>query len=584
MLKVLQSWLLPTRFFEGSAAERQRSMLIQLLVAAGIATLIFYFIDRPNYDHSANLWGAAGYVVLLALLMAGMPYLWTVNAYLLWTLLYLAYVSVVTGGVHSPVMVWMTIAVMPGILLMDQAIAFSWVLVAMAVNGCLLLAGRYGWIDTTAHMTHRDVVWALSSQLSVICIAIYVVYIAEYLNRKQLADMDRSNAELEKTHQALMRAQEHKVEFLASIGHELRTPMNAILGLNGLLRSDLSADPHDVEVVDHIRRSTEQLLQLVNDVLDFSQLQAGRITWHEEEFSLRETLSQVLTTFKAPAEEKVIRLTLDVQAPENLWVMGDRQRLVQVLSNLLANALKFTPTGSIQVRVKSEEKGLMFEVQDTGIGIAADRQQQVFLGFEYADIETNRQYGGTGLGLAICERLVTLQGGAIGLTSQLGLGSRFWFQLPLRLAPPQAAKAADDITQLQANDTLKILLVDDNDVNLIVARMLLNKCLPRATVVEVSSAALALEKLRTLPMDIVLMDVIMPEMDGMQATQAIRHSFAPPVSDIPVLALTASANPVDQASCLDAGMNDVLLKPLDERELLSKISKALALCAQRGRA
>ncbi len=584
MLKLLQSWLLPTRFFEGPAAERQRSMLIQLLLAAGIAALIFYFIDRPNYDHIANLWGAAGYFVLLLLLIVGLPYLWTVNAYLLWTLFYLAYVSVVTGGVHSPVMVWMTIAVMPAILLMNQAIAFSWVLGAMAVNGLLLLAGRYGWLDTTAHMTHRDVAWAMSSQLCVIGIAMYVVYIAEYLNRKQLADMERSNAELEKTHQALLRAQEHKVEFLASIGHELRTPMNAILGLNGLLRSDLAADPHDVEVVDHIRRSTEQLLQLVNDVLDFSQLQAGRITWHEEEFALRETLRQVLANFEAPAQEKGIQLTLDVQAPDNLWVMGDRQRLMQVLSNLLANALKFTPTGSIQVRVNSQADGLLFEVQDTGIGIATDRQQQIFLGFEYADIETNRQYGGTGLGLAICERLVSLQGGTIGLTSELGLGSRFWFQLPLRLASPQAAKAADDITQLQANRDLKILLVDDNDVNLIVARMLLNKCLPSATVVEVSSAALALEKLRTQPLNIVLMDVIMPEMDGMQATQVIRHSFASPLSDIPVLALTASANPVDQAKCLEAGMNDVLLKPLDERELMGKISKALALHAQRGRA
>ena len=582
MLKLLQSLLVPTRFFEGSAPERQRSMLIQLLAAAGIAALIFYFIDRPNYDHITNLWGASGYFVLLALLMAGMPYLWTVNAYLLWTLLYLAYLSVVTGGIYSPVMVWMTIAVMPGILLIDQAIAFSWVLGVIVINGFLLLAGRYAWIDSTAHMTNRDIAWALSSQLCVIGIAMYVVYLADYLHRKQVADMDRSSAELEKTHQALMRAQEHKVEFLASIGHELRTPMNAILGLNGLLRSDLAADAHDVEIVDHIRRSTEQLLKLVNDVLDFSQLQAGRITWHEEEFAVRETLCEVLANYEGQAQEKGIQLTLDVQAAENLWVMGDRQRLVQVLSNLLANALKFTPTGSIQVRVKSEEIGLLFEVQDTGIGIAADRQQQVFLGFEHADVETNRQYGGTGLGLAICERLVTLQGGTMGLTSKPRLGSLFWFHLPLRRVAAKVVKTAAEVAQLLAKGDLKILLVDDNDVNLIVARMLLNKCLPRAEVVEVSSGALAIEKLRTQPFDLVLMDVIMPEMDGMQVTHAIRQNFAPPVSNIPILALTASANPVDQAHCLHAGMNDVLLKPLDERELIAKISKVLAAQAQEG--
>lgn len=576
MLKLLQSLLVPRRFFEGSASERQRSMLIQLLVITSISAVIFYFIDHRSHDHMINLWGAVGFVVLLLGLLAGAPYLWVVHANMLWTVLLVAYVPMVSGGIYSPAMVWMTICMMTGVWLLTQAQAFRWVLVAMGANGLLLVAGRYGWIDTTVLMAEESLVWTLANKLFVICFAMYVVYIAEYLHRKQAADMDRDNSELENTHQALMRAQEHKVEFLASIGHELRTPMNAILGFNSLLRSELAANAHDVEVVDHIRNSTEQLLQLVNDVLDFSQLQAGRITLHEEEFALRETLQEALANYEAAAQEKGVRLTLDVQSLDHVWVMGDRQRLVQVISNLLANALKLTPTGSIQVRVKSKDSGFLFEVQDTGIGIAADRQQQIFLGFEHADVETNRQYGGTGLGLAICERLVSLQGGTIGLTSKQGLGSVFWFELPLRRASDQAIQAAADVAKLLENTDLKILLVDDNDVNLIVARMLLNKCLPRATVVEVSSAAMAIEKLRTQSIDIVLMDVIMPDMDGMQATQAIRQNFSPPISDIPVLALTASANPVDQAGCLDAGMNDVVLKPLDERELVGKISKAIA--------
>ena len=582
MLKLLQSLLVPRRFFEGSASERQRSMLIQLLIITSITAVIFYFIDHRSHDHMINLWGAIAFFVLWLVLIAGVPYLWVVHANMLWTVLFLAYVSTESGGIYSPAMVWMTIAMMTGVWLLNQAQAFSWVLFAMAVNGWLLVAGRFGWIDTTVHMADENLVWTLANKLFVICFAMYVVYVAEYLHRKQAADMDRSNVELEKTHQALMRAQEHKVEFLASIGHELRTPMNAILGLNGLLRAELEANPHDVEVVDHIRRSTDQLLQLVNDVLDFSQLQAGRITLREEDFDLRDALNAVIAMYAPQAQEKGIRLTLDVQGPDNLMVVGDRQRLVQVLSNLLVNALKFTSTGSIQMRVKTAEASFLFEVQDTGIGIAADRQQQIFLGFEHADVETNRQYGGTGLGLAICERLVTLQGGTMGLVSKLGVGSRFWFRLPLRRASAQAVKAAADVAQLLANSELKILLVDDNDVNLIVARMLLNKSLPQATVIEASSAAAALEKLRNESIDVVLMDVIMPEMDGMQATQVIRQNFAPPLSEIPVLALTASANPVDQASCLDAGMNDVLLKPLDERELIGKISKALAGHAQRG--
>ena len=584
MIKLLQSLLVPRRFFEGSASERQRSMLIQLLVITSISAFIFYFIDHRSHDQMINLWGAVGFFVLLLGLLAGAPYLWVVHANMLWTVLLVTYVPMLSGGIYSPAMVWMTICMMTGVWLLNQAQAFSWVLVAMVANGLLLAAGRYGWIDTTVQMAEESLVWTLANKLFVICFAMYVVYIAEYMHRKQTADMNRNNAELENTHQALLRAQEHKVEFLASIGHELRTPMNAILGFNGLLRSELAANAHDVEVVDHIRDSTEQLLQLVNDVLDFSQLQAGRITLHEEDFALREALQEALASYQAAAQQKGVRLTLDVQAPDNVWVIGDRQRLVQVISNLLANALKFTPTGSIQVRVKSEDNGFLFEVQDTGIGIAADRQKEIFLGFEHADVETNRQYGGTGLGLAICERLVTLQGGTMGLASKLRIGSMFWFRLPLRRASAQAVKAAADVAQLVANSQLKILLVDDNDVNLIVARMLLNKSLPKATVIEASSASAALEKLRTEPIDVVLMDVIMPEMDGMQATQAIRQGFASPVSDIPVLALTASANPVDQARCFDAGMNDVLLKPLDERELIGKISKALAAHAQRGQA
>ena len=576
MIKLLQSLLVPRRFFEGSASERQRSMLIQLLVITSISAVIFYFIDHRSHDQMINLWGAVGFFVLLLGLLAGAPYLWVVHANMLWTVLLVTYVPMLSGGIYSPAMVWMTICMMTGVWLLNQAQAFRWVLVAMVANGFLLAAGRYGWIDTTVHMAEESLVWTLANKLFVICFAMYVVYIAEYMHRKQAADMNRNNAELENTHQALLRAQEHKVEFLASIGHELRTPMNAILGFNGLLRSELAANAQDVEVVDHIRDSTEQLLQLVNDVLDFSQLQAGRITLHEEDFALREALQEALANYQAAAQEKGVRLTLDVQAPDNVWVIGDRQRLVQVISNLLANALKFTPTGSIQVRVKSEDNGFLFEVQDTGIGIAADRQKEIFLGFEHADVETNRQYGGTGLGLAICERLVSLHGGTMGLTSKQGLGSVFWLRLPLRRASAQAVQAAADVAQLVANSQLKILLVDDNDVNLIVARMLLNKSLPKATVIEASSASVALEKVRTEPIDVVLMDVIMPDMDGMQATQAIRQNFAPPVSDIPVLALTASANPVDQARCLDAGMNDVVLKPLDERELVGKISKAIA--------
>jgi CheY-like chemotaxis protein len=234
------------------------------------------------------------------------------------------------------------------------------------------------------------------------------------------------------------------------------------------------------------------------------------------------------------------------------------------------------------VRAKALQGRIRFEVQDTGRGIPEDRQQQVFNRFEHADIQTNRAYGGTGLGLAICERLVSLQGGTIGVSSVQGHGSRFWFQLPLRSIAIKEAQAAAEMARMLVDKPIQILLVDDNAVNLLVARMMLKKCFPKAQIVEASSGALALEKLREQHFDLTLMDMVMPEMDGMQVTRTLREEFPAPTCHMPVLALTASANPVDQDRCLASGMNDVVHKPLDEQQLISKISNALAMHALRG--
>jgi CheY-like chemotaxis protein/anti-sigma regulatory factor (Ser/Thr protein kinase) len=292
-------------------------------------------------------------------------------------------------------------------------------------------------------------------------------------------------------------------------------------------------------------------------------------------------LAVILEAYSPEAQHKNIALHLETHALHNMWVKGDRQRLRQVLNNLLDNAIKFTAAGSIVLRAQAVQDGVLFEVQDTGIGIAADRQKQIFNGFEHADVQTNRQYGGTGLGLAICERLVSLQGGTIGLTSTQGQGSCFGFQLPLRRIDTKEALAAADMTRVLADKPIQILLVDDNAVNLLVARMLLKKCFPKAEIVEASSGAMALEKLHERAFDLSLMDMVMPEMDGTQVTQILRKQFAAPACHMPVLALTASANPVDHDRCLASGMTDVLHKPLDEQQLISKIAHTLAAHAAR---
>ena len=581
MFQTLHNVFLPKSFFKGSQLERRRSLLTYMLLLVGACSLPFYCIYQPDYDHVANLAGTAGYWGLLVLLLVGVPYLWVAHGTLLWSIGYVAYLAAMTGGINSPVMVWRTTAVLPAILLLDRMAALFWVISVFVANLLLLIISKHGIVNSDINIANDVMAWTVASKFLVLALAMFVVFVTDRMHQSQVAEMDQSNAELEQTHQALIRAQAHKDEFIASVGHELRTPMNAILGLNGILRTELADRAEDAEVVDLIRRSTEQLLQVVNDILDFSQLQAGHLTLHEEEFGLRETLIEVLASYATKAKAKDLTLNLDASAVHNMWVSGDRRRLIQVLSNLLDNAFKFTSTGGIHVRAQGVGGGVLFEVQDSGIGVAVDRQKQIFNGFEHADVQTNRQYGGTGLGLSICERLVSLQGGTIGVSSVQGRGARFWFHLPMRSVAVQEAKAAAEMARLLADKTLQILLVDDNAVNLLVARMMLKKCFPKANIVQTSSGPLALEKLGEQSFDLVLMDMVMPDMDGMQATQALRHNFAAPVCHTPVLALTASSNPVDQDRCIASGMDDVLNKPLDEQQLISKISNALAVHAAR---
>ena len=249
--------------------------------------------------------------------------------------------------------------------------------------------------------------------------------------------------------------------------------------------------------------------------------------------------------------------------------------MLQVLKNLLDNAVKFTAQGHIEVRLKIGDLGVRFEIEDTGIGIPVDRQQQVFDRFEFADMQTNRQYGGTGLGLSICERLVSLQGGHIGVSSVPGLGTTFWFELTLSLTAPANQVLDQNRLADLLSRPMKVLLVDDNAVNLMVARLMLKKIFTHADITEAQGGAQALELIKAQAFDLVLMDMVMPDVDGLQATQTLRQTYPAPGCDLPVLGLTASTNPADRARCLDAGMNEVMSKPLDERQMIVQISKIL---------
>ncbi len=371
-----------------------------------------------------------------------------------------------------------------------------------------------------------------------------------------------------------------KSEFLANVSHELRTPMNGILGMTQLVLKERL--PRKVEhSLKIINSSGRELLNLLNQVLDFSCIEAGKLIQRAEPFNLRRLVSELVELFRPSATKKEIALHATVSEDLPKWVQGDPSRLRQILTNLLGNAIKFTQNGEVSLTVQrdpSDKEGtICFRVRDTGIGIPSEAQGMVFAAFTQADASTTRKFGGTGLGLAICKKLVELMGGRIGLTSAPRQGSTFWFSLPLPAArPPKSSKATpekSEASSLTVPSERLILLVEDNAVNRLVTKKMLET---RGYYVDTANNGLeALASIQRKDYNLILMDCQMPEMDGYETTRRIRSS-QDGVRSIPIIALTAHALKSDREKCMEAGMNDYVEKPFDETLLFRMIKQWIA--------
>ncbi|PUE61478.1 hypothetical protein B9Z45_06065 [Limnohabitans sp. 2KL-17] len=565
-----------------SVYSQRHWLLLCCLLGAGANSLLFYFVPQPGYNHMANLVAAGFYFALGLFVPYHRAYTLLSNLALLTAVLLMSYIAANTGGINSPAMVWMTILAVPALLLLGRRWALGWVGVVLLVILLQFVAVMQGWISGEVDQSPDTILWALLDKVLVIVSLMLIVNFYDRMHQRQMDEVEQGNADLEATQKALILAQSHKDEFIASVGHELRTPMNAILGLNGVLQAELADQPENLEIAEHIRESTEQLLRLVSDILDFSQLEAGQLKLLEQPVHLKEALHHVIEPFAQKAQEKSVVLHWNVDPALPDWVMADGQRLRQMLSNLLDNAVKFTHQGQIHVRAKHQEGWVRFEVEDTGRGIPLERQEQVFKRFEHADIQTKRAYGGTGLGLAICEQLAFLQGGRIGVNSTPGQGALFWFELPLKTS--DAPKLANEsISTRTSNAALRFLLVDDNAVNLMVARLVLNKCWPDASVTSAAGGEEALALLDSQSFDLVLMDMIMPELDGMEATRRLRAHARAEVASLPVIGLTANTNARDRERCLHAGMNEVLAKPIDSKTVKETVDRLIPHTGQNPR-
>jgi len=387
--------------------------------------------------------------------------------------------------------------------------------------------------------------------------------------------LSKLNFELQGARKAAETASRAKSEFLANMSHEIRTPLAGVMGMTELAHSR-AEDPELKDYLATAQKSAEALLGVVNDILDFSRIEAGKLKIESTEFSLSEELARLERLFDSLAQAKDItfKLEIDAETPANL--IGDPLRIGQVISNLLSNAIKFTPNGGdvtlrvLTTQVENSRVQIRFEIEDNGIGMPEEKQQLIFEALSQADVSITRKYGGTGLGLTISRHLVSLMGGDLKFQSEETEGTVFWFSLPLVKVGKQRApdrKQHETATRRPAQP-LSILVAEDNPVNQrVIVRILEDE---GHSVTLVANGRLAVEAASSSAFDIILMDCQMPEMDGYEASRTLRRAAC----DTPIVAVTAHALSGEREKCIASGMDDYLTKPIDRRELLSRIARA----------
>jgi signal transduction histidine kinase/ActR/RegA family two-component response regulator len=558
-----------------------------LLPIAGLMV----FLSNPIATWTC-IWAALVLSLNLLCWRLGLKMIWAHAVYQLTLIALILFNAACGDGLTSIYVMFMGLVPMLAVFCMSRWWAFFWVGFSFFCLMALFFAQVYGYLPMNDDQDWRYLAQSLMCIMVLEITQVILVFVYDSANAQNLHALNRINIRLAKTSDALKIADSHKDKFLAMVSHDMRTPLNAVIGYLGLLHDNKQLPGESMAFVSSAQHAAAHLLTVINDLLDFSQIRLGQLTLHPQVVNLHHVLNQTFHTLSHQAQEMQLEYRLTLADQLSTWVNLDQNRLSQMLINLLGNAIKFTPSGFVHMRVteKQDAQGvrwLVVEVQDSGIGMTPEQQQRIYQPFTQvhdaqAALRLSEPMRGNGLGLAITMSLVKSHQGELSLHSVPGQGSTFTLRLPLELAnEPQQPKTTFNAALNQDHSPLQLLVVDDNEVNRLLVTTTLLRSFPYAHIEQAENGQQALDKMHATLYDLVLIDLVMPDIDGAQVVQLIRQEAAKPLCDVPVVALTANVAQDAIERCRQAGINQVLSKPFD-RNMLVRVVRFFTIDKQQG--
>ncbi len=557
-------------------------------LAFTIPAIICLVCLMPLLSYS-GLWRPAWSSGLSAIILCGLLLLWrwgvsiawlqcAYQSTLMWLILYNAYF---TGGVASPVMVWMGIVPLLPMFTISRKWSYVWLIISFASVVFFYWAQIYGLIPNKSNINHEDLTLS-ALMIGLMCLTQAMLVITyDSANAQHIQSIERNNSALKNLSEDLQLAHDHKDKFLATVSHEMRTPLNALMGYLGLLRTTEQMPTVAMSYLQGAQNSAAHLLTVINDLLDFSQIQQGKLVLSPQSVDLHKVLIETHETMAPKAASQALGFSLQLENGLPQWVFIDPHRLTQIFLNLLGNALKFTHSGSVTTQVRfvtsSEDKStgmLILIVHDTGIGISDKNRERIFEPFVqiHSDniLNVDNALRGNGLGLSITKNLISNFGGSIQVDSQMNVGSTFEVRLPIKIAEAPQIRKLSKISEVHENK-IYLLLVDDHATNRLVTSATIKRDLPNAIIDEAKNGTEAIQKMKINRYDLVLMDLIMPDLSGVEVTRIIRSECAAPYCSVNVIALTANVAEAVVEDCLVVGISEVLRKPFDREVLIRSI-------------